>query len=97
MNVDKLERKVADSKTRAKKIQARAKDWEELNEKLEGKLVKTADSEQQPDKTSEKMEDVQVPDLEQPLPIRVADEMEPEKAVGAASAAAADEEVDEIT
>lgn len=36
-NLDKLEKKVADSKTRAKKVQARAKQWEELNEGLIGK------------------------------------------------------------
>jgi len=34
VNVNKLERKVADSKVRAKKVQARAKDWEELNQTM---------------------------------------------------------------
>ena len=36
-NLDKHEKKVADSKTRGKKVQARRVVWEELNEKIEGK------------------------------------------------------------
>lgn len=34
VNVDKLEKKVADSKARGKKVQGRRQDWDELNQKL---------------------------------------------------------------
>ena len=37
VNVDKLERKVADSKARARRVQGRRKDWDELNAKVEGR------------------------------------------------------------
>merc|ERR1712070_253624 len=34
VNVDKLQSRIADSKARGKRVQARRKDWEELNENL---------------------------------------------------------------
>jgi hypothetical protein len=35
VNEAKLEKKIEDSKSRARRVQARAADWEELNEKIE--------------------------------------------------------------
>lgn len=101
--VDKHERKVADSKARSKKIQARAKDWEELNEELVGKQVaggagvtKAADAgDDADDGTDEaKMADAPPADLEQPLPVRAV-----EDDITHAESATADiaEEVDEVT
>jgi hypothetical protein len=38
VNEAKLEKKIEDSKSRARRVQARAADWEELNEKIEASL-----------------------------------------------------------
>jgi hypothetical protein len=79
-NIDKLEKKVADSKGRGKKIQARSREWEDLNETIVGKENVDAEkqvSEQVAKETKEdgakEMEGVEMPDLEQPLPIRLAE------------------------
>lgn len=68
----RLEKKVGDSKKKSKKVQARAADWEELNGKLgpmkeEKKVAKKSGK---AGDAGQAMEDVVVPDLEQPLPIR---------------------------
>ena len=82
--MDRMEKKVTDSKIRGRKIKARATDWEELNDKIVGKArtveAKTGDAVEEVEKDSAKeMEGVEQPDLEQPLPIRVAEtEMEAE-------------------
>ncbi|CAK4034016.1 Hypothetical predicted protein [Lecanosticta acicola] len=75
-NVDKLEKKVADSKVRGKKVSSRGIDWEELNEKLESK--KRADEAKEAAQKSGKDgamggQDIVLPDLEQPLAIRSAE------------------------
>lgn len=79
--VDKLDRKVANSKARSKKVQARAKDWDELNEEF-GKKSKQPDHQtsasvepaaaaaEDPAETSE---DISMPNLEPPLPTHGAD------------------------
>ncbi|KAF2767640.1 hypothetical protein EJ03DRAFT_352850 [Teratosphaeria nubilosa] len=68
--VGKHEKKVADSKRRGKKVQARSADWEELNGKSSevGKKVPEAADEA-------KMEDAPLPDLEQPLVVTTADQV----------------------
>ncbi|KAK4505494.1 hypothetical protein PRZ48_003457 [Zasmidium cellare] len=69
---DRLEKKIGDSKKKSKKVQARAADWEELN----GKLVSAKEEKKATKKTGKAgdagnaMEDVVLPDLEQPLPLR---------------------------
>ena len=77
-NVDKLEKKVANSKSRGKKVNARRMDWEELNEKLEGKRRAeeakiAAEKEKKQNQTLPGQDEV-LPDLEGPLPIRSTDE-----------------------
>lgn len=94
VNVDKLEHKVAGSKARGKRVQARRKDWEELNEKLgdiRTKKTGAAGEEEQVSKQAETMDDV-----EQPSPVVVAEETAPQQGVEAAANAGADEEVDEV-
>ena len=77
-NVDKLEKKVADSKSRGKKVNARRMDWEELNEKLEGKRraeeAKNAAEKEKKQNQAMPGQDEVLPDLEGPLPIRSTDE-----------------------
>ena len=83
--MDRLEKKVAESKKRGKKITARRAEWEELNEKIvggggaragkaapagEGKGVETKDGIEI--EVVKPALDVELPDLEQPLPVRVA-------------------------
>lgn len=68
----RLEKKVDKSKKKSKTIQARAADWEELNGKLapvkgEAKDAKKTGKDMD---AGQAMEDVVLPDLEQPLPIR---------------------------
>lgn len=74
-NIDKHEKKVADSKNRGRKVQARRKEWEELNEKLEGKENRTVkeSAKEEAKEGAKEMEGVEMPDLEQPLPVRVAE------------------------
>jgi hypothetical protein len=80
-NMDKHEKKVADSKTRGKKVQARRTEWEELNDKIVGKENRGHEGGKKDEKTkgakdgSKAMEGVEMPDLDQPLPIRIADDM----------------------
>ncbi|KAK5122172.1 hypothetical protein LTR85_004418 [Meristemomyces frigidus] len=104
--VDKHERKVADSKARSKKIQARAKDWEELNEALvakqaggEAAVPDAADAESVADDgTGENtMEDVALLDMEQPLPIRVTEDEAIQPGAEDAPGADVAGEVDEVT
>lgn len=88
--MDRMEKKVTDSKIRGRKIKARATDWEELNDKIVGKEnkseTKSADAVNEAEKDGPKaMEGVEQPDLEQPLPIRVAEttvEVEPPAEAG---------------
>lgn len=73
--MDRHEKKVADSKTRGKKVQARRTEWEELNDKIVGKEGGKKDEKKKVAKDGSKaMEGVEMPDLEQPLPLRVADD-----------------------
>ncbi|KAF2161417.1 hypothetical protein M409DRAFT_28149 [Zasmidium cellare ATCC 36951] len=68
----RLEKKVGDSKKKSKKVQARAADWEELNGKL-GPMKEEKKAVKKTGKVGDAgraMEDVVLPDLEQPLPIR---------------------------
>ncbi|KAK4539333.1 hypothetical protein LTR36_000764 [Oleoguttula mirabilis] len=105
--VDKHERKVADSKARSKKIQARAKDWEELNENLvekkEGgdvgvtKPAEAAGSDADDGTDEKEMEDVQVPDLEQPLPMGGSEGGVSQPGLAEPSTAGVTEDVDEVT
>jgi hypothetical protein len=81
-NLDKHEKKVADSKTRGKKVQARRMEWEDLNERIVGKENQGGAEEKKTEVEgkygaggNKKMEGVEVPDLEQPLPIRTAEEV----------------------
>jgi len=109
-NVDKLERKVADSKARAKRVKARAKEWEELNVEAGEKAEKG--SEQAPAATVAKeakgsgeeeergMEDVQLLGSEQPLSTKkpdgvIASETQLVQSAPAAAVAAVD--LDEVT
>ncbi|KAK5137333.1 hypothetical protein LTR08_000303 [Meristemomyces frigidus] len=104
----KLELKVADSKERAKKVKARAKDWEELNEAIVGKkaedvIEKKMDGESQAEDDGGEKEwedveedvegDVELPDLEQPVQAHVTDD----SVLDAGLEASMDEEVDEVT
>ena len=78
--MDRHEKKVADSKTRGKKVQARRTEWEELNHKIGGKEVGKKDERKKVAKDGGKaMEGVEMPDLEQPLPIQVTDDLVNEK------------------
>lgn len=74
--MDKHEKKVEKSKTRGRKIQARRTEWEELNEKIEGKENHGDSKSKEVVKkdSGKKMEGVVIPDLDQPLPIRTADD-----------------------
>jgi sortase (surface protein transpeptidase) len=83
--MDRHEKKVADSKTRGKKIQARRTEWEELNEKIVGKENRAEEGSKEVSKkeSGKEMEGVEVPDLEQPLPIRVVDDAAAENSSGA--------------
>ncbi|KAK3701208.1 hypothetical protein LTR37_015587 [Vermiconidia calcicola] len=76
-NVDRMEKKVADSKTRGRKVQARRTEWEELNDRIVGKENREKEDAKSVKKGKEggakEMEGVEMPDLEQPLPVRVAD------------------------
>lgn len=74
VNVDKLEKKVADSKARGKRVQSRRKDWEELNDVLNGKGKEGGRGAPQAGEGQQKMEDAQGPDLMQPLPTHAVDE-----------------------
>jgi hypothetical protein len=75
-NLDRHEKKVADSKTRGKRVQDRRTEWEELNDKIVGKEGGKKDEKKKDAKDGSKaMEGVEMPDLEQPLPIRVGDDM----------------------
>ena len=89
-NVDRLEKKVADSKNRARKVQARRTDWAELNGEVQAKDVKATKQSKQDEKnadggTGRAMEGVDIPSLDPPLPIGTTDE-EQEVVSGAAVA-----------
>ncbi|EMC97855.1 hypothetical protein BAUCODRAFT_67090 [Baudoinia panamericana UAMH 10762] len=91
--VNKLERKVADSKARSKKIQARAKDWNELNgrpaAKGDGKVQKMDVDAVEGGVAEQESEESKLTGLRQPLPsTALVQAEEPEKMV---------EEVDEVT
>lgn len=99
VHVNKLERKIADSKARGKKLQGRSKDWDELNEEtapkksnkgqepvVDAAVVSTTTSEAQ------QMDSVRMPDLEEPWTALAA-----EADAAQTSPAAAAEEVDEVT
>ncbi len=78
-NMDRHEKKVADSKTRGKKVQARRTEWEELNDKIVGKDVLEGKGGKKEEKKGAKdgskaMEGVEMPDLEQPMPVRDAND-----------------------
>lgn len=95
----RLETKVDKSKKKSKTIQARAADWEELNGKLglvkgEAKDVKKTGKDVG---AGQAMEDVVLPDLEQPLPIRSGEETVAEGApVAQQDPATAEPEEDEV-
>jgi hypothetical protein len=72
-NLDKLEKKVTDSKGRAKKVQARRQDWEELNDRIAGKENREGKVDKSAKDGVKAMEGMEMPDLEQPLPIRTAE------------------------
>lgn len=73
----RLETKVDKSKKKSRTIQARAADWEELNGKLGNAKGETKDAKKtgKDVESGQAMEDVVLPDLEQPLPIRSAEEI----------------------
>jgi hypothetical protein len=99
-NVSKLERKVEDSKSRAKRVQARAKDWEELNAETEPKKFKKADGEATatPEESGEQaMEDVDVPSREHALPENTTDGATDGDVPAVPETAVVAEDVDEIT
>ena len=74
---------MADSKTRGKKVRARRVEWEDLNEKIVGKENQGGAVEQKKAEVegkygaggNKKMEGVEEPNLEQPLPIRTAEDV----------------------
>ena len=106
----KLESKVADSKERAKKVKARAADWEELNGAIVGKKVEdvTGKMGEAPklagDGDEKEWEDVEedieggveVPDLEQSL-AEIAGESVPGGALHKGTEASIAEDMDEVT
>ncbi|KAK5723350.1 hypothetical protein LTR15_005048 [Elasticomyces elasticus] len=103
--VDKLERKVADSKARSKRIQSRAKAWEELNEQavlkktvVEGK-VEGATAAAEKDEDEVKMDDVTEPEPESTIEATEDVNVDPAPAPNAAASteAGVEVEVDEVT
>jgi len=95
--VDKLERKVADSKARSKRIQSRAKAWEELNAQS-ASVKKTAADETvvqdamvgaEDERQEKNMEDVA-------MPVPLAEDVNVDVAGMAVMAAEIDAEVDEV-
>lgn len=92
---NKLEKKVADSTNRGRKVDARRADWEELNDKIAGK------KKSKKEKVIEKA--VQDADVKPMDGVVVADVMAnvPDQVEGAAAVEAADqgdwEDVDEVT
>lgn len=103
--VNKHERKVEDSKARAKRVQARSKDWEDLNQGLSVKTEQTpkattTQTDKRDGADGREMEDVQLPDMEQSLPTQKREKVTPSEVQTiepAASDVAAAEEVDDIT
>lgn len=79
-NVDKLEKKVLDSKRRAGKVYARRAAWEDLNEEVgiapskEGvhkdEVVTDEGEGEEPEKDVKAMEDVEIRDATMPVPER---------------------------
>ncbi|KAI7521648.1 hypothetical protein KC331_g19661 [Hortaea werneckii] len=100
VNVDKLQSRIADSKARGKRVQARRKDWEELNENLgdgQKKRVGAAGEEEQVSRPRVEMEDVELQgETELPANIKVAEEEAPRQGVEGAAEMAEEEEVDEV-
>ena len=110
VNVNKLERKVADSKARAKRVQARAKDWEELNNELEGekepKDVKEVEAVvDEPTTTGEPPEETVMADIHVPVTEKADDGVAEDPVAGADGTTIAtmtmttttEPEVDEVT
>ncbi|KAK3632895.1 hypothetical protein LTR56_016074 [Elasticomyces elasticus] len=104
--VDKLERKVADSKARSKRIQSRAKAWEELNEQavlkktvIEAKVEEDATAAAEKDEDEVKMDDVTEPEPENTIETTEDVNVDPAPASNAAASTEADVEVevDEVT
>ncbi|RMZ06470.1 hypothetical protein D0860_05525, partial [Hortaea werneckii] len=100
VNVDKLQSRIADSKARGKRVQARRKDWEELNENLgdgQKKRVGAAGEEEQVSRPRVDMEDVELQgDTELPANMKVAENEAPRQGVEGAAEMAEEEEVDEV-
>ncbi|KAI7606524.1 hypothetical protein KC319_g21467, partial [Hortaea werneckii] len=100
VNVDKLQSRIADSKARGKRVQARRKDWEELNENLgdgQKKRVGAAGEEEQVSRPRVDMEDVELQgETELPANMQVAEDEAPRQGVEGAAEMAKEEEVDEV-
>ena len=100
MNVDKLQSRIADSKARGKRVQARRKDWEELNENLgdgQRTRVGAAGEEEQVSRPRVDMEDVELQgETELPANMKVAEDEAPRQGVEGAAEMAEEEEVDEV-
>ncbi|KAI7095482.1 hypothetical protein KC352_g39062, partial [Hortaea werneckii] len=100
VNVDKLQSRIADSKARGKRVQARRKDWEELNENLgdgQKKRVGAAGEEEQVSRPRVDMEDVELQgETELPANMKVAENEAPRQGVEGAAEMAEEEEVDEV-
>lgn len=69
-NLARLEKKVGDSKRRSRKVQDRAREWEEVNGVGGGRKVEKGKKGESGDLKA--MEGVEMPDLEQPLAVRSA-------------------------
>jgi hypothetical protein len=102
VNVDKLERKVEGSKARAKRVQHRAKGWEELNAEVGGKKAgKVGDEVGRPDGEGEgdesAMEDVKAPDSEPLVALGPAQDEIKEAVSALPEVVKPEEDIDEIT
>lgn len=90
-NIDKLEVKIKKSTSRQRRRQRRARGWDELNGKtvtVEGNGEKMAEVEEDADGKAKDMEGVEMPDLEQQIPVLASEpvaaaETEPEVALDA--------------
>lgn len=94
MNVDKLQSRIADSKARGKRVQARRKDWEELNENLgdgQKKRVGAAGEEEQVSRPRADMGETELP-----ANMKIAEDEAPRQGVEGAAEMAEEEEVDEV-
>jgi len=85
-NTARLEKKIADSKKRSKKVQERAKEWETLNEEVKAKesekieavggvvVDEVAAKAKQEEDGAKEVEGVEMLDAEQPSEVPVTDE-----------------------